>query len=179
MLPVIVVPSPVNVECGGRVLVGFLTGGAGLGDFCGQSFQASHAHARVLLVLALVYYRYLAATAMSGGLQWLACAVLVVGILAQSGGLFVHMAVGRSGAPSAGALVTTVGAALMAAALLFLADGLIAEYPGCGVRLACIDAGCGDRRRGASARPAAAFPPPVDPRTGAQQPRWRRLRRAR
>lgn len=86
----------------------------------------------MLLVLSLIYYyyEYLAGATVAGGLKWLACAVLRIGILTQAGGFFVHMVVGRPGAPSRGALVTTVGAALIAAALLFLAFGLIFEYAG-------------------------------------------------
>ncbi len=82
----------------------------------------------MLLVLALVYYQYLAGTTVAGGMQWLACIVLQLGILAQSGGFFVHVATGRPGAPSLGTRLTTAGAALLALALLFLAYALITAY---------------------------------------------------
>jgi hypothetical protein len=100
----------------------------GLTEFQRTYFRAGHAHAGVLLVLSLVYYQYLAGTTIDDGLQWLACVVLLVGILAQSGGFFVHMAVGRPDAPSSGTLLTTVGAVLLAVALLFLAYALITAY---------------------------------------------------
>ena len=67
---------------------------------------------------------------MSGGLKWLACAVLVVGILAQSGGFFLHLAVGEAGRASAGTWVTAAGAVLLAADVLFLAYALIRRYAG-------------------------------------------------
>ena len=87
-------------------------------------FRAGHAHAGVLLLMSLLYYTYLAQTALSSGIQWAACAALVIGVLAQSGGFFLHMAVGKEGERSAGTTVTTGGAALLAVALLFLAYGL-------------------------------------------------------
>jgi hypothetical protein len=90
-----------------------------------QFFRAGHAHAGVLLVLSLVYYAYLAQTTFSEGLKFAACLVLLIGILAQSGGFFWHMAVGKPGRLSVGNLVTIGGALLLALATLFLAYGLI------------------------------------------------------
>jgi hypothetical protein len=87
-------------------------------------FRAGHAHAGVLLLMSLLYYIYLAQTTLSSGLQWVACAALVVGVLAQSGGFFLHMAVGKEGEWSAGTTVTAGGAVLLAVALLLLAYGL-------------------------------------------------------
>ena len=118
-----------TVMYGGYSLRRLMERGEGLTEFQRTYFRAGHAHAGVLLVLSLVYYQYLAGTTIADGMQWLACAVLVVGILAQSGGFFVHMAVGRPNAPSAGTMLTTVGAVLLAAALLFLAYALIGAYP--------------------------------------------------
>jgi hypothetical protein len=51
----------------------------------------------VLLVLSLVYFIYLERAGYSEGMQWLAGLLLLVGILAQSGGFFVHLGVGREG----------------------------------------------------------------------------------
>jgi hypothetical protein len=79
----------------------------------------------VLLVLSLVYYTYLAQTTFSGGLKLLACIVLLIGILAQSGGFFLHMLAGKPGKVSAGTTVTILGAVLLAFAALLLAYGLI------------------------------------------------------
>ena len=53
----------------------------------------------------------------------------MTGILAQSGGFFLHMAVDQPDAPSSGTVLTTVGAVLLAATLLFLAYALIGAYP--------------------------------------------------
>jgi hypothetical protein len=48
-----------------------------------------------------------------------------VGILAQSGGFFVHMLIGQPGQPSIGTLITSLGAALLVAAILALVVGLV------------------------------------------------------
>jgi hypothetical protein len=51
--------------------------------------------------------------------------VLLTGVLAQSGGFFLHLGVGEQGEPSAGTKLTRAGAVLIAAALVTLAIGLI------------------------------------------------------
>jgi hypothetical protein len=57
-----------------------------LGAFREQFFCAVHAHAGVLLVLSLVYIIYLERAGYSEGVQWLAGLLLLVDLLAQSGG---------------------------------------------------------------------------------------------
>ena len=119
-----------TVMFGGYSLLRLLNQGGALSPFQEQFFRAGHAHAGVLLVLSLVYYRYLADTGLGDRARWLACGALLVGILAQSGGFFLHMAAGRPDAPSRGTLLSTVGAVLLAGALLFLAYALAVAYPG-------------------------------------------------
>jgi hypothetical protein len=125
LLPIIVLFSLVTVEYGGWALLGFLTGRGGLGVFREQFFRAGHAHAGVLLVLSLVYFLYLERAGFSEGVQWLAGLLLLVGILAQSGGFFVHLGMGQEGRRSAGTVLTRSGALLIAASLVILAVGLI------------------------------------------------------
>jgi hypothetical protein len=126
LLPIIVLFSLVTVEYGGWALLGFLTGRGRLaGAFHEQFFRAGHAHAGVLLVLSLVYFIYLERAGYSEGMQWLAGLLLLVGVLAQSGGFFVHLGVGQEGRSSAGTVLTRSGALLIAAALVILAIGLI------------------------------------------------------
>jgi hypothetical protein len=48
-----------------------------------------------LLVLSLVYYLHLDRTGYSDGVKWLAGGLLQAAILAQSGGVFVHVGLGR------------------------------------------------------------------------------------
>src|SRR5215468_5190501 len=86
LFPIIVLLSLVTVEYGGWALLGFLTGRGTLGAFREQFFRAGHAHAGVLLVLSLAYFSYLGRAGYSVGVQWLAGALLLAGVLAQSGG---------------------------------------------------------------------------------------------
>jgi hypothetical protein len=59
------------------------------------------------------------------GFRQLAGSLLLAGVLAQSGGLFVHMGLGQQGRGSPGTVLTRAGALLIAAALTILAVGLI------------------------------------------------------
>jgi hypothetical protein len=125
VLPIVAIIALVSVEYGGWALLTFLSGRAGLADWQRGFFRAGHAHAGVLLVLSLVYLLYLPRTDFSNGLEWLAGGVLLAGVLAQSGGFFLHLGVGQPGTPSAGTRLTRAGALLIAAALMTLAVGLI------------------------------------------------------
>jgi hypothetical protein len=114
-----------TVEFGGWALLGFLTGSGRLSEFQEQFFRAGHAHAGVLLVLSLVYFLYLGQTALPTRAQWVAGGLLLTGILAQSGGFFLHLALGEEGRSSAGTLLTRAGAVGIGAALVLLAVGLL------------------------------------------------------
>lgn len=122
--PIVGLLALVTVEWGGWSLLGALTKRERLTPFREQFFRAGHAHAGVLQVLSLVYYLYLAQTELSDAARWAAGALLILGILAQSGGFFVHMAVGQEGRSSAGTIVTRTGGVAIAAALIWLAVGL-------------------------------------------------------
>ena len=124
VLPAVSALSLISVEYGGWALLGFLTGRGQLGQFREQFFRAGHAHAGVLLVLSLVYFLYLDRTGYPTGVQWLAGLLLLVGIMAQSGGFFLHLARGQKNRSSVGTIVTRTGALLLAAALIILAVGL-------------------------------------------------------
>jgi hypothetical protein len=97
-----------------------------LDEFQRIYFRAGHAHAGVLLVMALAALDVLARTDLGSGPRWVVCLLLLVGVLAQSGGMFVHMAVGRPGRWSWGNTMSTAGAVALAIALLWTAVGLIA-----------------------------------------------------
>jgi hypothetical protein len=125
VLPVISLLLLISVEYGGWSLLGFLTGRGQLGEFREQFFRAGHAHAGVLLVLSLVYFLYLDRTGYSTGVQWLAGLLLLLGILAQSGGFFIHLGLGQKNRSSLGTIVTRTGALLLGAALIVLAIGLL------------------------------------------------------
>jgi membrane protein DedA with SNARE-associated domain len=115
----------VTVEFGGWSLLGYLTGQESLTPFQEQFFRAGHAHAGVLLILALVYLILMDRTRFSGRAQLLASITLLIGVLLQSGGFFLHFAVGEEGEASAGTWMTRSGAILLAAALITLGVGLL------------------------------------------------------
>jgi hypothetical protein len=79
----------------------------------------------VLLVMSLLYYMFLDKTSLPVALKHAACAVLFVGILAQSGGFFIHMIVGQPNQASVGNTVTVIGAVLLVVAIAVLVYGLI------------------------------------------------------
>ncbi len=87
-------------------------------------FRAGHAHAGVLLVLSLVTLVLLGGTDLSTGVRWLVCLLLLIGVLAQSGGMFVHAFTGTAGVWSRGNTLTVAGAVLLAVALLVVAWGV-------------------------------------------------------
>jgi len=117
-----------TVMFGGFSLLRLLTKGRTLTPFQVTCFRAGHAHAGVLLLMSLLYYRYLRETTYSEKSTLLLCVMLVVGILAQSGGFFLHMMLGREGERSVGTLLTFFGAALLAVTTLALAFGLAAFH---------------------------------------------------
>jgi hypothetical protein len=84
-------------------------------------FRAGHAHAGVLLILALVALQILSRTTLSDTTLWITCFLLLFGILAQSGGFFVHLIPDKG---RLGGRVTSVGAVLLAAATLLTAYGV-------------------------------------------------------
>jgi hypothetical protein len=125
LLPIVSILLLITVEWGGWALLHFLTASEPITDFKRGFFRTGHSHAGVLLTLALVYYLYLPRADYSDVVEWISGIVLTVGILAQSGGFFLHVFVGRENEKSLGTTVTRAGAVLIAAALIILAVGLI------------------------------------------------------
>jgi hypothetical protein len=113
-----------TVMYGGYALLGMLSRD-GLSEFQRTYFRAGHAHAGVLLLLSLLYYRYMEETRLSPAVKVGSAVAILVGILAQSGGFFLHMVIGQPGVPSVGTTITGLGAMLLAAAILVLVYGLI------------------------------------------------------
>jgi len=113
-----------TVMFGGYSLLRLLTARR-LTEFQIAYFRAGHAHAGVLLILALAVLDLLTRTSLDRTGQWVVGSLLLVGILAHSGGMFVHMGIGEPGKWSAGNTLTTVGALLLAAAVLTTAVGVI------------------------------------------------------
>lgn len=96
-----------------------------LNEFQRTYFRAGHAHAGVLLVLTLVSLDILRGTELGTGARWVICLLFLIGVLAQSGGMFVHMVKGAPGRWSPGNSLSTGGAAALAVALLWVAYGVI------------------------------------------------------
>ena len=115
----------VTVEFGGWSLLGMLTSQGAITEFEEQFFRAGHAHAGVLLTLALIYFVLMDRTDFSESRQRLLGLTLLSGILLQSGGFFLHMLVGEEGGSSSGTLLTRIGAVLLAVALIGLGVGVL------------------------------------------------------
>jgi hypothetical protein len=115
----------VTVEIGGWSLLGLLTSEDRLTPFQEQFFRAGHAHAGVLLILALVYLILIERTDWKSGTRLGLSLTLLGGILLQSGGFFVHMLAGEEQRASAGTWMTRSGALLLATALVSLGVGLL------------------------------------------------------
>ena len=113
-----------TVMYGGYALLGMLTHGE-LTPFQQTFFRAGHAHAGVLLLMSLLYHHYLEQTNLGPAIKVVAAVLVLVGILAQSGGFFLHMAIGQPGAPSLGTTITSLGAVLLVVSILILVYGLI------------------------------------------------------
>ena len=114
-----------TVMFGGYSLLRLLNRGDVLTPFQVGCFRAGHAHAGVLLLMSLLYYTSLNQTALPPSLKHAACGALFIGILAQSGGFFLHMMLGQPNQASVGTTVTVAGAVLLACAVAVLVYGLI------------------------------------------------------
>lgn len=120
----------VTVMYGGVSLLRMLIDGDMLNDWEIDQFRAGHAHAGVLLILALVYTVLLERTRWSMSRRTLAVRVLGLGVICQSGGFLLHLLVGEPESFSAGRALTLVGAVLLAAALIPLGVSLIRHGDG-------------------------------------------------
>ena len=114
-----------TVMFGGYSLLRLLNRGDVLTSFQVDCFRAGHAHAGVLLLLSLLYYQFLERTILPFSIKQVGCGLLFVGILAQSGGFFLHMMIGQPKRASIGTNITITGAALLACAVIVLVYGLI------------------------------------------------------
>lgn len=115
-----------TVMYGGFSLLQFLTRRERpLSDWQLTMFRAGHAHAGVLQLMALLYAFFVRETPYTETTQVVWTVVLLIGVLLQSGGFFVHMAVGRPDQGSAGTRTTMAGALVLVVAIGALVYGLI------------------------------------------------------
>ena len=124
VLTVIVLIALPTVMYGGYSLLGLQTAG-NLTEFQTTYFRAGHAHAGVLLVMTLAAINTAGRFGLPDTLIWPGGILLLVGTLAQSGGMFLHMAVGQPGQWSIGNTLTTVGALVLVAGFVTLVYGVI------------------------------------------------------
>lgn len=116
----------VTVESGGLYLVKVVTGRAGTTPFQEKFARAGHAHAGVLLVLALVSQAFVDAAGLEGVLNWVARTGVAFAALFMSGGFFfASMGQGRE-TPNRWIALVYAGGALLAVSLVALGVGLIA-----------------------------------------------------
>src|SRR5512145_1865344 len=114
-----------TVMFGGYSLLHLINHGDRLTPFQATWFRAGHAHAGVLLLMSLLYFLFLDQTTLGPPARQVGCVAMFVGILAQSGGFFLHLIIGQPNEPSIGTSITTAGAALLAAAVGILIYGLL------------------------------------------------------
>jgi hypothetical protein len=114
-----------TVMFGGYSLLRLINHGDRLTPFQATWFRAGHAHAGVLLLMSLLDFLFLDQTTLGPTAKQVGCIAIFVGILAQSGGFFLHIIIGQPNELSIGTSITTAGAALLAAAVAILIYGLL------------------------------------------------------
>jgi Ni,Fe-hydrogenase I cytochrome b subunit len=115
----------VTVETGGLYLVKIVRGRAEVTPFQEKFARAGHAHAGVLLLLALVCQVYVDATDLDGVRELLARSGVPVAALLMPGGFFFSsMGKGRT-EPNAFVAMVFAGAAVLAVSLTTLGVGLL------------------------------------------------------
>ena len=117
--------SQVTVETGGLYLLTIVRGAAEVTPFQEKFARAGHAHAGILLVLALICQVLADSTAQTGALDWLSrSGVAVSAVLMPGGFFFSSMGAGRT-RPNRLIVLVLGGAALLAVSLASLGIGLL------------------------------------------------------
>jgi hypothetical protein len=115
----------VTVETGGLYMLKIVRGRQDVTPFQEKFARAGHAHAGVLLVLALVCQPFADATNLSGPWEWVARSGVAVSALLIPGGFFFSsMGPGRT-EPNRLIALVLAGAALLAVSLATLGVGLL------------------------------------------------------
>jgi hypothetical protein len=117
--------SVVAIEWGGTFMLRVVRGGVPLTDFQRSFSRAGHAHAGVLVILALVCVLYADAAAQDGLWGWLArSGVAFAAILMPAGFFFSSMGSGRQ-QPNRLVWLVYAGAVLLAAGVVSLGLALL------------------------------------------------------
>jgi len=115
----------VTVETGGLYLLALVRGSAPATDFQQSFARAGHAHAGVLLVLALTCQVFADAADQGGVLAWLSRSGVAVSALLMPAGFFFSSMGRERHRPNAWITLVYAGAALLAASLISLGIGLL------------------------------------------------------
>lgn len=117
--------SLVTVESGGLYLLRLARTAEGVTDFQRAFACAGHAHAGVLLVLAVAVQPFVDASDLDGWVGWVArTGVAVAALLMPAGFFFSSMGRGRT-APNRWVVLVLVGGAWLAGSLLLLGISLL------------------------------------------------------
>ena len=117
--------SLVTVESGGLYLLQIVRGRAGVTPFQEKFARAGHAHAGVLLVVALLCQLYADAADLSGLLDWLARTGAAVAALLMPAGFFLSSVGAGLDRPNRLVVLIPAGAVVLAAGLASLGVGLL------------------------------------------------------
>ena len=122
----ILVISLVTVETGGLYMVRVVTGRTGVTPFQMSFSRAGHAHAGVLLILALLCILLAETTHLGGFWLWLAKGGVAVAALVMPAGFFLSsLGTGRD-RPNRLIVLVYLGATVLALSLTVLGVGLLA-----------------------------------------------------
>lgn len=117
--------SLVTVETGGLYMLRIVRGAAEVTPFQEKFARAGHAHAGVLLILALLCQVLADATSQTGALDWFSRSGVAVSALLMPGGFFFSsMGAGRT-EPNRLIVLVLAGALLLALSLTSLGIGLL------------------------------------------------------
>jgi hypothetical protein len=115
----------VTVETGGLYLLAIVRGKAEVTQFQEKFARAGHAHAGVLLLLALICQPYADAAGLDGALGWLARTGVAGAALLMPGGFFFSSKGAGRTSPNKLIVLVFAGAALLALSLATLGVGLL------------------------------------------------------
>lgn len=115
----------VTVESGGLYMLSIVRGQATATPFQEKFARAGHAHAGVLLLLALLCQVFADATDQSGFIDWLSRSGVAVAALLMPGGFFLSSLGAGRDRPNRLIVIVFAGAALLAVSLISLGVGLL------------------------------------------------------
>lgn len=115
----------VTVETGGLYLLGIVRGKADVTPFQEKFARAGHAHAGVLLLLALLCQVFADSTNQVGALDWLSRSGVAISALLMPGGFFLSSTGAGRTAPNKLIWMVFAGGLLLAVSLVSLGLGLL------------------------------------------------------